>query len=291
MTEIEAGWAGVDKDAVLRPSSIEKEASASVPKLVKDNKRKRAFVPENQKPKKRTAHKPSKNTIPLTVESVMHLRNEDDEEEENDGSALAARTKKTTNVPQEAGSMVFHKAPPRTEDISEKDSGRVPELLEIKDASHRISSSRRQCSNVEDVTGTSDASDLFYGVQRALNQAVAAHRETCSRSRAELRRYEADLQQVTEEKNSLKLLLGQREEEIKDLRVELAKAHQDQTDLSEQLQQKIEIIGKICEEVDAIKAEFLKWKEGMDRFAAEKEDARTQLSAAENQLQNFIHAL
>ncbi|XP_075094066.1 uncharacterized protein LOC107803010 isoform X1 [Nicotiana tabacum] len=54
-----------------------------------------------------------------------------------------------------------------------------------------------------------------------------------------------------------------------------------------QLQQKIEMIGKLCEEVDAIRAESLKWKEGMDRFAAEKETARAQLSSAENQLQKM----
>ncbi|XP_070039864.1 uncharacterized protein [Nicotiana tomentosiformis] len=74
-------------------------------------------------------------------------------------------------------------------------------------------------------------------------------------------------------------------EEIKDLRAELAKAHQDQTDLTEQ--QKLEMIGKLREEVDVIKAESLKWKEGMDRFAAEKEAARAQLSSAEGQLQGL----
>nr|XP_016471292.1 PREDICTED: uncharacterized protein LOC107793449 [Nicotiana tabacum] len=36
------------KDAILRPSSVEEEALASVPKPVKDNKRKRAFVPEKK---------------------------------------------------------------------------------------------------------------------------------------------------------------------------------------------------------------------------------------------------
>ncbi|XP_016441134.1 uncharacterized protein LOC107766799 [Nicotiana tabacum] len=126
---------GVGKDVELRPSSVEEEASASVPKPVKDNKRKKAPVLEDQKPKKRTARKPNKNATLLTVESVLHLR--DEEEEENDGSALAARTKKTIDVPQAVVSMVVHKALPRTEDISERDSGRVPELLEIKDISHR----------------------------------------------------------------------------------------------------------------------------------------------------------
>ncbi|XP_070048022.1 uncharacterized protein [Nicotiana tomentosiformis] len=37
-------------------------------------------------------------------------------------------------------------------------------------------------TGVEDAAGTSDASDLFHGVQQALNQAVVAHRESCSRS-------------------------------------------------------------------------------------------------------------
>nr|XP_016433054.1 PREDICTED: RNA polymerase II-associated factor 1 homolog [Nicotiana tabacum] len=47
------------------------------------------------------------------------------------------------------------------------------------------------------------------------------------------------------------------------------------------------MIGKLCEEVDVIQAESLKWKEGMDRFAAEKEAARAQLSSVESQLQSM----
>nr|XP_009622021.1 uncharacterized protein LOC108942781 [Nicotiana tomentosiformis]XP_033516511.1 uncharacterized protein LOC108942781 [Nicotiana tomentosiformis] len=121
---------GVGKDVELRPSSVEEEASASVPKPVKDNKRKKAPVLKDQKPKKRTARKPNKNATLLTVESVLCLR--DEEEEENDGSALAARTKKTIDVPQAVVSMVVHKALPRTEDISERDSGRVPSYWRSK---------------------------------------------------------------------------------------------------------------------------------------------------------------
>ncbi|XP_070047271.1 uncharacterized protein [Nicotiana tomentosiformis] len=111
------------------------------------------------------------------------------------------------------------------------------------------------------------------------------------------------------ERNALRLLCEQREEEIKDLRAELTKAHQDQTDLTEQLikilkthgfdsrpeanilisqlQQKLEMIGQLLEEVDIIKAETLGWKEGMDRLAAEKEAARAQLSSAKSQFQGM----
>ncbi|XP_070054252.1 uncharacterized protein [Nicotiana tomentosiformis] len=358
---------GLGRDAILRPLPGEEEASASVSKSAKDNKRKRASTFENPKPKARSARKPRKNTIPLTEESVRHLRDEDEGEEEDDGSVLVARVKKTIDAPH-----AVYKAPPRTEGISEKDSGKVPESLEIEDASHRsqqmvdmskgvvpeflrteenassdslgevvIEDSptfptffegaireaqalgalevdgslevedpfRDLFTGVEDVADTSDASDIFHGVQQALNRAAAVHREACSRSRAELRRYEADLQRVTEERNALKLLLGQRGEEIKDLRVELAKAHQDQTDLTEQvmillkaygldtgmmancsvsqLQQKLDMIGKLREEAYVIKAESLKLKESMDRFAVEKEAARAQLSSAEGQLQGL----
>ncbi|XP_070046788.1 uncharacterized protein [Nicotiana tomentosiformis] len=142
-------------------------------------------------------------------------------------------------------------------------------------------------ASVKDAAGTSGASNLFHGVQQALNQAVVAHREAYSQSRAKLRRYEADLQRATEERKALKLLLGQKGKEIKDLRAELAKAHQDQTDLSEQLQQKLEMIGKLREEVDVIKAESLKWKGNLDLFAAEKEAARAQLSSAKDQFQSL----
>ncbi|XP_070045176.1 MAR-binding filament-like protein 1-1 [Nicotiana tomentosiformis] len=164
-------------------------------------------------------------------------------------------------------------------------------------------------TGIEDVAGAGDESDLFHDLRQALNQAAAVHREQCSRSHNELHRYAADLKRTTDERNSLKLSLGQREEEIKDLRAELAKAYRDQNNLSEQvmmilkaygfdtrmvanisvsqLQQKIEMIGKLREEVDVIRMESLRWKEGMDCFAAEKETARAQLSSSEAQLQTM----
>ncbi|XP_070047204.1 uncharacterized protein [Nicotiana tomentosiformis] len=89
----------------------------------------------------------------------------------------------------------------------------------------------------------------------------------------------------------------------------MAKAYRDQTDLSEQvmillkaygldtgtianisisqLQQKIEMIGKLREEVNVIRTESLRWKEGMERFATKKEIARAQLSSSETQLQKI----
>ncbi|XP_070040247.1 uncharacterized protein [Nicotiana tomentosiformis] len=154
-----------------------------------------------------------------------------------------------------------------------------------------------------------EASSLFNEVQRDLNRASALHRKACSRSRAKLSRYKADLRRFMEERNALRLRCEQREEESKDLRAELTKAHQDQTSLIKkvikilkyhgldsgseanisisQLQQKLEMIGQLCEEVNIIKAETLGWKEGIDRLAAEKEVVRDQLSSAESQLQGM----
>ncbi|XP_070035674.1 uncharacterized protein [Nicotiana tomentosiformis] len=170
----EAKTHGLGKDAVMRPSSGKEKTSAPVPKPAKDNKIKRASTSEDPKLKTRMARKPRKNTIPLTEESVRHLRDKDEEEEEeeNDGSILVAPVKKTIDASKAVGSMA----------------------------------------------------------------ALALHQAEFSKSRVELSQREADFQGLSEERNDLKLLSGKREEEIKDLRAELAKAHQDQTDLIKQVE-------------------------------------------------------
>nr|XP_009593653.1 uncharacterized protein LOC104090289 isoform X2 [Nicotiana tomentosiformis] len=96
---------GLGKYAVMRPSSRKEETSAPVPKLAKDNKRKRASTSKHPTLKTKTARKPRKNTIPLTEESVRRLRDEDEEEEENDGSILVARVKKSAEAPKATESM------------------------------------------------------------------------------------------------------------------------------------------------------------------------------------------
>nr|XP_016460240.1 PREDICTED: uncharacterized protein LOC107783734 [Nicotiana tabacum] len=260
----------------MRPPSGEKETSAPIPKLAKGNKRKRASTSEDPELKARTARKPRKNTIRLTEESIRRMRDED--EENDDSSILVARVKKTIYDPKTTGSMVVDKAPPRTKGISEKDSGKVLESLEIEDVSHRneqtlgaIREARALgtlevdraheredpfCdlfTSIKDAAGPSDASSLFFEAHRALNRALSLHQEAFSKSWAELSRYEADFRGLLEERNALKLLSGQKEEEIRDLRSELSKVHKDQTSLIEQFR----------EEVNTIKAESLGWKEGM----------------------------
>ncbi|XP_070032083.1 uncharacterized protein [Nicotiana tomentosiformis] len=230
---------GLGRDTVLSPLPGEEEASDLVSKPAEGNKRKKASTYENPKSKARSTRKSRKNTIPLTLESVQCLRDED-EKEEDDGS-MVARSKKTTDVSHAAGSMsapsdslgaVAIENSPTFPAFSEGVIREAQALGSLElDRTHEGEDPFCDLfTGVEDAAGTSDALDLFHGVQQALNQAVVAHRE---------------------------------------------------------LQQKLEMIGKLREEVDVIKAESLKWKENMDRFAAEKEAAQAQLSLAENQLQSL----
>ncbi|XP_070050267.1 synaptonemal complex protein ZIP1-like [Nicotiana tomentosiformis] len=275
----EAKTHGLGKDVVMRPISGERKNSIPTSKPAKDKKRKKSSPSEDPEPKKKKARKPRKNIILLTEESVRHLMEEDEEVEEND-SELVARLGMSTEAPKATESVKAAEIPSRDEGVSGKDLGEVLESSRIEDASHH--------------TEPMDS---------------ALHREVFSRSRAELSQCEANLRGLTEERNSLKLLYGLKEEETKDLRAELAKACQDQTDLIEQvmkilkahgidsgtvanisisqLQQKVERIEQLREEVNMMNAEILGWKEGMDRFAAEKETALSKLSSAESQLRGM----
>ncbi|XP_070041218.1 uncharacterized protein [Nicotiana tomentosiformis] len=224
----EAKTHGLGKDVIMRPPSDEEETLAPVPKLAKDNKRKRASASEDPQLKTRMTRKPRKNTIPMTEESVRCLRDEDDEEEKDD-FILVARVKKTIDALKTAGSMVVDKASPRTEGVSKKHSGKVLESLEIEDASHQseLTVDIFEGTGPESLQTKENAPSDSFG-------ALDLHQEAFSKSRAELSRCEADFRVLSEEINALKLLSGQKEEEIKALRAMLGKVYQDHTDLIEQ---------------------------------------------------------
>ncbi|XP_070049058.1 uncharacterized protein [Nicotiana tomentosiformis] len=198
----------IGKDVVMRPLSSEEETSIPAPKPAKDKKRKKTSTSEDPEPKKKAAHKPKKNIILLTEDYVQRLREEDEEEEEDD-SGLVARVEMSTESPKATESVKATETPSRDEGVSGRDLGEVPESSRIEDASHYN----------EPTVGTAVG-------------ASALHREVFSQSRAELSRYEADIQRLTEERNALNLLGGQKEEKIKDLRAKLSTTHKDQTDLS-----------------------------------------------------------
>ncbi|XP_070044169.1 uncharacterized protein [Nicotiana tomentosiformis] len=73
---------------------------------------------------------------------------------------------------------------------------------------------------------------------------------------------------------------------MKDLQVDLVKAREEEAELDKQLQQKVEKIGLLREEVHQIKTECDRWKETIDRLAAEKETILAKLLSADVQLRS-----
>nr|XP_009793907.1 PREDICTED: eukaryotic translation initiation factor 5B-like [Nicotiana sylvestris] len=111
--------------------------------------------------------------------------------------------------------------------------------------------------------------------------------EAFTKSLAELSQFETELQKVSEERNNLKLLCGQKDEAIKDLRSDLAKARKEEAEIDEQLQQKLERIELLQGEVNQIKADCDRQKENMNRLVAEKEASLAKLSSSEDQLRSI----
>ncbi|XP_075085929.1 uncharacterized protein LOC142168774 [Nicotiana tabacum] len=107
--------------------------------------------------------------------------------------------------------------------------------------------------------------------------------QAISRFRVDLSQCEAELRKVSSERDALRLLCSQKDEAIKDLQADLIKVREEKVELDKQLQQKIEKIGLLREEVDQIRAECNRWKETIDRLAAEKETISTKLLSADVQ--------
>ncbi|XP_070022302.1 uncharacterized protein [Nicotiana sylvestris] len=106
--------------------------------------------------------------------------------------------------------------------------------------------------------------------------AMTLHREAFSKTRAELNQCENDLKRLIEERDTLKLLHVQKEEEVRDLRAKLEIAHKEYIDLIE----------KLCEEAEMKEAKTLGWKKNMDCLTANTDTAQAQLSWIERQLQS-----
>ncbi|XP_070034777.1 uncharacterized protein [Nicotiana tomentosiformis] len=85
-------------------------------------------------------------------------------------------------------------------------------------------------TGVDDASDISDASILLEEAQRLLSQDFALFR-------ADLSKCETKLQKVSEERNALKLLCSQKDETIKDLQADLAKAREEEVKLDKQLRE------------------------------------------------------
>ncbi|XP_070052163.1 kinesin-like protein KIN-14N [Nicotiana tomentosiformis] len=156
-------------------------------------------------------------------------------------------------------------------------------------------------TGVDDASAISDASILLEEAQRLLSRAFA-------KFRADLSQCETELKKVSEERNALKLLCGLKDETIKDLQADLAKAREKETELDKQvsillikygldptveantslsqLQHKVERIELLRGEVDQVKVDC-GWTENMDRLDAEKETTLAKVSSAKVQLRGI----
>ncbi|XP_070013863.1 uncharacterized protein [Nicotiana sylvestris] len=157
-------------------------------------------------------------------------------------------------------------------------------------------------TRIDDAANLNDASTLFDEAQLLLSRAF-------TKFRADLSQCESELQKTSEERNALKLLCGQKDEELRDVRIDLAQDRKEEAKLDEhvtillkeygldptveantsisQLQQKLERIELLQGKVDQIKASRNRWKENMDCLAAEKDVALAKLSSAEVQLRSI----
>ncbi|XP_070008302.1 golgin IMH1-like [Nicotiana sylvestris] len=234
--------------------------------------------------------------IHVDIDSVHQLNEE--EEDEGEESALVTRARN----PVEA---VKHSEPeilPHGEKGSEE-KHKEAQALQTPDPS-RVPGEEDpfwDCfTRVDNVVDLNDASTLFEKARRLFSQAF-------TRFRAELSQCEAELKKSSNEGKALRLLYSQKEEKLKDLRADLAKACQNEAELDKQvaliwqeyglldptveantsvsqLQQKLDMIGQLLGEVNQVKADCNHWKENRDRLAAEKEIALAKLALTETQL-------
>ncbi|XP_070029120.1 uncharacterized protein [Nicotiana sylvestris] len=188
----------------------------------------------------------------------------------------------TTHVKGSQRQCCHEAAPPgeenATKSAKDKKRKRVPPFDTLKPKKSKACKSKNDTAAlpadvVQKLRDEEEEEDADYKL------AVTLHREAIFKSRAELNRCEADLKRFKEERDALKLISGQKEEEIKDLRAELAKAHKEQTDLIEQVRQKAEKIEQLRDEAKMKKAENFRWKQNMDRLASEKDTARAQFGS------------
>ncbi|XP_070055124.1 uncharacterized protein [Nicotiana tomentosiformis] len=272
----EARTHGLRKDVAMRPPSGDEEALLPISKPAMVIKRKRALDSEGQKHKKRTARKPKGNVIPLTMESVQRLRDDKEEEEEGEGdSGMVARAQASTYTQKTSDPVEVDFAPSRFDKVEGETPAQVLEPRGTEDTLPQGEETIEEEVDIDTETGL---------------EASMLHHEVFLRSRGELRRYDAEIQRLTEEGDAFKLLSKKREGEAKGLRAGLEVARREQDNLSDfvpQVQQKLDVIRQLRVEVDAVKAEDEEWKKNMDCLASEKEAARTQLALAENQLRSL----
>ncbi|XP_019260936.1 PREDICTED: uncharacterized protein LOC109238903 [Nicotiana attenuata] len=220
---------GLGDASEMRPDPPGEGTKPSVPKSEKDNKRKRVSKPEDPEDKKTPARRLRKRSA-QTGADLAHCSPDD---KENDGEELALVSRATKPIkaanPSEPDTSSCGEGTPK------KDAGKAPVSPEVEivpplstnipeganaetsEANENASSGKlgAMTKGVDDTVDFNDASTLFEEAQHLL-------------SRAELKKFSG-------EEKAPRLFCSQKEEELRDLRAELAKAQKNEAELDEQI--------------------------------------------------------
>ncbi|XP_019241571.1 PREDICTED: uncharacterized protein LOC109234929 [Nicotiana attenuata] len=166
--------------------------------------------------------------------------------------------------------------------------GQIQEALNMRssevEASHEGHDIFQECLVGLEDGPDPDASFIFDEARKLFKQAVVLHKKAFSKSRDDLARCEAELKNTLEERGAVKALYAKKEVEIYDLRVELMQACQGRAEYVEKFYQKADLEAQLREELKTKEAEALRWRQGMDDLASEKETLKEQLASPERQL-------
>ncbi|XP_019246509.1 PREDICTED: uncharacterized protein LOC109226169 [Nicotiana attenuata] len=299
---------GLRDASEMRPAPPGEKTKPSIPKLEKDNKRKRVSKPEDPQEKKTPTRRLQKRFAQAGADSAPCSPG--DEENDDEESALGTPKKdagkapvspeveivplSSTTIPEGANA----ETPEANENAPSEELGAAKtghslsfptysegaieeaNALRMPDPSEVLEEDPFQgCyAGIEDANDLNDASTIFEEAQHLLSRAIV-------KFRAEVSQCEAELKKVSGEEKALRLLCSQKEEELKDLRTALTKAQKSKSGLDEQ--QNLEMIGKLRSEVDQVKAGCHQWKKSMDQLDVDKEAVTAQLASAETQLRSI----
>nr|XP_016466478.1 PREDICTED: uncharacterized protein LOC107789217 [Nicotiana tabacum] len=254
------------------------------------------------------------------MDSVQKLRDEEEEEEKN-ASALTVRPRKAVEITKPSEPTVAAKIKPRVEEASKKKSGEDPELPEVEIVSRPSATTPDGAGSETPKIDQSVPSDLLGAMTAGHLPSLPTFSEEALREARELKTpdigggsSEGDpfrdcFTGVDDASNisDASILIKEAQRLLsRDLQADLAKAREEEAELDKQvsvllikygidptvkantslsqLQQKVESIVLFRGEVDQLKADCDRWKENMDRLAAEKEITLAKLLSSEVQL-------
>ncbi|XP_019261876.1 PREDICTED: dynactin, 150 kDa isoform-like [Nicotiana attenuata] len=258
LEEITPGPCVIKKDfslgdaSEMRPAPPGEKTKPSISKSGKDNKRKRVSKPEDPQDKKTPARKLRKRFAHADADSAYD--SPDDEENDGEESALVPRTRK----PIEDAKPSELEASSRGEGTLKKDAGKASVSPEVEIVP-TPSTNMLEGANAETPEANENAPSDELGAttaghslslptyfEDAIEEANALRMPDPSKDivkfRAELSQCEAELKKVSGEEKALRLPCNQKEEELKDLRAELAKAQKNEAELDEQLAADKEVV-------------------------------------------------